>query len=110
MSIDGQRLQRCRKVNRYLRKRVLRCSDQAGADLLKTVFPQAAIEVGPITGCQTCGNLVACTCSLAQRHKHDCRFLKAARLSVELACSHGFQACPECDSCDCGAGQVNGVR
>lgn len=57
-----------------------------------------------------CGNLATCTCQLEVKHKAHCRFLRAAKLSVELACKHGFQACPECDPCDCGAGEKEGVR
>jgi hypothetical protein len=60
--------------------------------------------------CTRCGNLVHCTCSLAKRHAPTCRFLRAATLSVELACDHGFQACPVCDPCDCGAGQAMGTK
>jgi hypothetical protein len=52
-------------------------------------------------GCPSCGNLCHCTCTLAERHRERCRFLLAARLSVELACEHGFQACPICDPCTC---------
>ena len=51
----------------------------------------------------SCGNLVACTCKLERRHGPDCPFARAAKLAVELPCPHGFQACPECDPCSCGA-------
>jgi len=52
-------------------------------------------------GCALCGNLAACICGLRERHDPSCRFLRAASLSIELECTHGYQACPECDPCDC---------
>lgn len=54
-------------------------------------------------GCQKCGNLVNCTCSLHERHTEKCQFIMAASLPFELSCEHGFQACPTCDACDCGS-------
>jgi len=44
-----------------------------------------------------------CICKAKLEHDPDCRFLRAASLSVEIACDHGFQACPECDPCKCEA-------
>jgi len=64
----------------------------------------------PGTACTGCGNLCSCTCDLSKKHKADCTFLRAATLAVELACEHGFQACPVCDACDCGAGETAGLR
>lgn len=64
----------------------------------------------PGVACPGCGNLVECTCDAEKKHKEDCRYLAAMRLSVELECEHGFQACPECDPCDCGAGGEVPVR
>lgn len=49
-----------------------------------------------------CGH-VACICKVIQTHKVKCRYRMAAQLSVELPCTHGFQACPDCDPCTCGA-------
>lgn len=60
--------------------------------------------------CPVCGNLASCTCDVAAKHKPDCRFRRAAELSVELACAHGFQACPQCDPCTCGAGESIGLN
>ncbi len=62
--------------------------------------------------CPTCGIIrEGCVCELQKTHKPGCRFLRAASLSVELACEHGFQACPICDPCDCGAAvPLEGVR
>lgn len=54
-------------------------------------------------GCETCGNLVTCTCRIRAEHKPTCRYRRAAELSVELACEHDLQACPTCDPCDCGS-------
>ncbi len=51
--------------------------------------------------CVRCGNLVHCTCTLQERHQPGRRFVRAAMLSVELACEHGYQACPLCDPCSC---------
>lgn len=61
-------------------------------------------------GCAVCGNLVSCTCGIERTHAGDCRYARAARLSVEIACKHGFQACPICDPCTCGVGATQGVR
>lgn len=60
--------------------------------------------------CAGCGNFCTCTCDLAKKHKARCRFRRAASLSVELACEHGYQACVKCDPCDCGAGQKESIR
>lgn len=57
-----------------------------------------------------CGMGVTCVCELQLRHQPKCRFLLASQLSVELACEHGFQACPTCDPCTCGTGATEGVR
>lgn len=50
--------------------------------------------------CGDCG-FFACVCQLRNRHDKGCKFLRAAVLSVELACEHGYQACPICDPCTC---------
>lgn len=69
------------------------------------------IQIDPSIGCSECGFIGSlCICELKKKHKPDCRFLKAASLSIELACEHGYQACPICDPCDCGAGQEEGVK
>jgi len=60
--------------------------------------------------CLKCDNLVSCVCAIKVEHKKGCRFRRAAELSVELACEHGFQACLNCDSCDCGHGAAVGVQ
>ena len=59
--------------------------------------------------CPGCGS-VTCYCEQKARHRGDCRYLRAARLSFELACDHGYQACPECDPCSCGAGGEVALR
>ena len=65
----------------------------------------------PGWACPDCGNLCGCTCQIERDHRPECRYRKAAMLSVELACDHGFQACPECDPCCCDLGEVlEGVR
>lgn len=60
-------------------------------------------------GCKKCGNLVSCTCGISATHKATCRFRRAAALPFELACEHGYQACPICDPCECGIA-VEGIR
>ncbi len=61
--------------------------------------------------CEKCGNLGSCTCAVEKNHLKNCRFRKAATLSVELACEHGFQACPKCDPCHCpGVSVPQGLR
>jgi hypothetical protein len=58
--------------------------------------------------CPGCG-YVTCVCEIRTKHSDGCRFRRAASLSFELECEHGLQACPICDSCDCGAGENRGV-
>src|SRR5262245_53527217 len=76
--------------------------------------PMVEIRINPPLDevfCQVCGVIKeSCICDLKKKHKETCRFLRAARLSFELACDHGFQACPECDPCDCGVGATQGIR
>lgn len=55
----------------------------------------------PLIGCPHCGNLCTCTCKIQREHSEGCRYRRAAQMSVELACDHGFQACPICDPCTC---------
>ena len=59
-------------------------------------------DSGPLPHCQKCGNFASFTCKIQTTHSKDCRYLRAATLSVELACGHGFQACTICDPCTCG--------
>lgn len=59
--------------------------------------------------CAKCGHLTGCVCTLKKEHKKGCLFRRAALLSVEVACPHGFQACPKCDPCRCGI-VVVGIR
>lgn len=51
--------------------------------------------------CPVCKNLVYCTCQILREHERGCRYRRAAALSVEIACDHGLQACPQCDPCTC---------
>jgi hypothetical protein len=60
--------------------------------------------------CGKCGLIIeSCVCALREKHMPDCRYLIAASLSVELVCEHGFQACPRCDPCSCGAGEDRAI-
>ena len=60
--------------------------------------------------CPICQMLCGCICATIKKHKAGCLFLRAAKLSVEIACPHGFQACPKCDPCTCGVGEKGGIR
>lgn len=68
-----------------------------------------AFKTSGIRVCDKCNNLVNCVCQVLQQHNPGCRFRVAAGLSFELACEHGFQACPICDPCTCGIA-VEGIR
>lgn len=60
--------------------------------------------------CSRCG-LINCICGIHRDHRPGCLFLRAASLSIEIACEHGLQACPKCDPCDCGiASEIEGIR
>lgn len=60
--------------------------------------------------CRWCGNLINCVCKIKKNHKERCRYRRAAVLSFEIPCDHGFQACKECDPCTCGFGQEINLR
>lgn len=61
-------------------------------------------RVNEIVSCGTCG-FFSCVCTARSRHKSECRFLVAAACPVGIACEkHGYDVCPDCDACDCGAG------
>lgn len=60
--------------------------------------------------CEHCGHILeSCVCELVKEHKPDCRYRRAALLSVEIECEHGYQACPSCDPCSCGI-EVKGIK
>jgi hypothetical protein len=65
--------------------------------------PLDGVRYNVEVGCPKCGNLATCTCPVEKQHAEGCRYRTAACLSIELACEHGFQACPICDPCTCGA-------
>jgi len=53
--------------------------------------------------CLKCGAIKeSCICVIKTEHIEGCLYLRAARLSIELPCKHGFQACHICDPCSCG--------
>jgi hypothetical protein len=66
------------------------------------------MKLYPPESCAVCSNLATCICSVRRKHSKECRFRRAAELSVEFECEHGLQACPECDPCDCGVGERDG--
>jgi len=49
-----------------------------------------------------CG-LIQCECVRARAHSADCKFRRALVCAIGFECDHGFDVCPECDACDCGA-------
>lgn len=57
--------------------------------------------IKPGSACRGCGNLVSCICEVRKTHGKKCRYRIASELSFELACEHGFEACPKCDPCTC---------
>lgn len=79
------------------------------AIIVSSILGSPVVRKGEVFPCKICNNLVTCSCKISEKHKPDCKFRKAAELSVELACDHGFQACPVCDACTCGAGEDKGV-
>lgn len=58
--------------------------------------------------CATCGHL-ACVCEIKRLHAEDCPFRISATCPVGVECEHGYDVCPECDSCTCGAGDGVGI-
>lgn len=54
-------------------------------------------------GCDRCG-MLACVCTIMRRHESNCKFLRAATCTVGIECEHGYDVCPKCDPCECGAG------
>ena len=50
----------------------------------------------------TCGH-IACVCGIIEQHHERCKFRRAAAGSVAIECDHGYDVCPICDPCTCGA-------
>jgi hypothetical protein len=67
-------------------------------------------KISEPTPCPECGNLATCVCQIVAQHRPGCRYRIAASLSIELACDHGFQACPICDPCPCGVANLQGIK
>lgn len=44
-----------------------------------------------------------CAC-VPNKHAADCRLYIAATLQFGIECDHGYDVCPQCDPCNCGAG------
>ena len=53
--------------------------------------------------CDKCGH-ISCVCAYKQEHAEDCQFRRAATCPVGIECEHGYDVCPICDPCTCGAG------
>ncbi len=61
--------------------------------------------------CPKCRHLVRCICGIKDAHRVLCEYRVAALLSMEIPCTHGFQACPVCDPCKCGLKvKLEGIR
>ena len=107
--VNGLALQHHRSLRRHCRRVGFRVRQSSEIKLVRDLFGsvgiKAAVEV-KVIGCRKCGNLVSCVCVINQQHKADCCFRLAANLPFELACDHGFQACPLCDPCDCGVSET----
>lgn len=56
-------------------------------------------------GCTKCRMLV-CVCNILKRHSSECRFRISATCAIPIECEHGYDVCPICDVCNCGAGVV----
>jgi hypothetical protein len=52
--------------------------------------------------CERCQHL-ACVCDIRAAHAEGCPYRTAATCAVAIACDHGFDVCPVCDPCACGA-------
>lgn len=57
-----------------------------------------------IVVCGKCRRLDACVCGVERRHKESCPFRRAVACPVAIECEHGYDVCPTCDPCTCGAG------
>ena len=43
-------------------------------------------------------------------HKEHCKFRIAMVCPVGVACEHGFDVCPICDTCTCGSAREDSLR
>jgi hypothetical protein len=57
-------------------------------------------------GCGDCGH-IACVCDVKARHEETCRFRFAVVCAVGIACQHGHEVCPICDTCTCASIEVD---
>lgn len=55
-----------------------------------------------------CGQ-IECVCRMVAGHSPDCRFSKSVLCPVAIECEHGYDVCPICDACNCGAVGVFGA-
>jgi hypothetical protein len=55
-----------------------------------------------VLGCDVCGH-IACVCNVKERHAEDCKFRVSVTCPVGIECEHGYDVCPTCDPCTCGA-------
>lgn len=64
---------------------------------------QIIIDPVPCPDCE----YFACICNIRARHAQGCKFRTSATCAIPIACDHGFDVCPDCDPCTCGAGIEN---
>lgn len=57
--------------------------------------------IGRVEDCD-CG-LIQCCCEVARRHTKECRFRVSITCAIPIDCVHGYDSCPQCDPCTCGA-------
>lgn len=50
--------------------------------------------------CSKC-EFIECVCDIIETHLESYKFRKAATFKVAIECDHGYDVCPECDSCTC---------
>jgi hypothetical protein len=50
----------------------------------------------------TCG-MLSCVCHLTAGHAKECRYRISLLCPVGIECEHGWDVCPICDPCTCGA-------
>ena len=69
-------------------------------DRAEAMTTEEFLARGRVEGC-TCG-MIQCVCKTVKPHKEGCRFRTSVLCPVAVECEHGYDVCPECDSCDCG--------
>lgn len=66
------------------------------------IAPGVTLVHGGIKACPTCHHF-ACICATKAKHAEDCQYRRAVCCPVGIECDHGYDVCPTCDPCTCGA-------